>query len=85
MKLHEAIQHVMDQSIPGEHWFRPVSWKGIKKAYALNTMRFPTSSNAHMTLEVPSPRGGNPGMTFYAEDLAGDWEILSPDVVLKGE
>jgi hypothetical protein len=34
---------------------------------------------------VPSSRGGEYHMTYTIRHLIDDWEVVSPDVVLKGE
>jgi hypothetical protein len=68
MKLHEAIE-----ALTADHWFRPVSWRGSGVAYAVK--------EGH-SFFVPSSRGGIEGMTGDLNDLAGEWELTTPDDVL---
>lgn len=67
MKLHEAIE-----ALPPGEWFRPIKWRGHRTAYCI------VSGEIYL---VPCPRGGVPIMTTNANLLAGEWEIVSPDVV----
>lgn len=67
MKIHEAILNA------GDNWIRPVSWQGSGLAYCIKL---------NATHIVPSSSGGNLGMTASIDELIGDWEIVSPDVVL---
>jgi len=68
MKLHEAIEQAVDQ------WFRPVAWRGSGMAFMLKKGE---------TYVVPNSHGGRKFMTTVTGELAGDWEILDPDDVLK--
>lgn len=70
MKLHEAL--TVPEVIAGTLWFRPVGWIG-PYAYALQDGVVQT---------VPTSRGGHPGITPYADLLAGEWEVVTVDRVL---
>lgn len=67
MKLHEALMQV------GDNWLRPRAWTGCGQAYCVER---------GATKLVPSSRGAEMGMTAIVEYLTGDWEIISPGVVL---
>ena len=70
MKLHEVLAQAQDHE---GVWFRPSSWAGAGQAYTIKEGGI---------FEVPSSRGGRPGMTSSPELLAGDWETVDPDAVL---
>ncbi len=76
MKMHEAI---VDLLLPEnkEMWIRPVCWKASGLAYCLDR----TSKSL---LLVPGNGGGAYHMTYSVRNLIDDWEVVSPDVVLKG-
>jgi hypothetical protein len=57
----------------GDAWFRPVGWRSTNSAFVLKDGR---------SYRVPSSRGGVLGMTPDATELAGDWEVVTPDTVL---
>lgn len=77
MKLHQVIRIVKHKPIPSEYWFRPVSWRGHHAAYALDfTCKY--------VEYVPTPRGGQRSMTYHADLLEEDWEIVTPDEVCEG-
>lgn len=67
MKISDAIRK------SDGNWFRPVKWRGAGMAYCLK------DTDTHL---VPSARGGDCGMTPDADALVGEWEIVTPDVVL---
>ena len=67
MKISEAIRK------SDGNWFRPIKWRGGGMAYCLK------GGDTH---QVPSARGGDCGMTHDADALVGDWEIVTPNVVL---
>lgn len=77
MKMHEAIASLL---LPEnkEVWVRPCCWAGWYQAYRLD-------SRAFSLILVPGSRGGEYHMTYIVRHLIDDWEIVSPDVVLKGE
>ncbi|WP_234265222.1 hypothetical protein [Hydrogenophaga sp. NFH-34] len=51
------------------YWFRPVSWRGLGKAY--------TFQNG-MIVQVPNPLCDfSQGLNLAPPDLAGEWEITS--------
>jgi hypothetical protein len=70
MKLHEALSEAQD----GEMWFRPVDWSGTSYAYVVR------GGYTHL---VPNHKGGHLEMTAKATLLLGEWEVVSPDTVLK--
>ena len=72
MKLHEVLRLPEVQS--GELWFRPVDWQYVPQAFVVQD---------GMVFTVPTSRGGHPGITAYVDLLAGVWEAVSADVVLK--
>lgn len=71
MKLHEVLKH--PDVISREKWFRPVGWKKIPMAYTLKDGGI---------YSVPNARGGRFGITGFADELAGEWEVVEPAVVL---
>ncbi len=71
MRLHEVIN---EATLSGSAWFRPTSWHSTGMAYVIK------DGNTHV---VPSSGGGTLGMTSSPELLSGDWEVVSPDVVLN--
>lgn len=77
MKIHEAIEALL---LPEnkEMWARPCCWAGWHQAYCLDR-------TALSLMLVPSSRGGDYHMTYTIRHLIDDWEIVSPNVVLKGE
>ena len=77
MKMHEAI---FDLLLPEnkEMWARPRCWVGWQQAYCLDRTEL-------SLMLVPSSRGGEYHMTYTIRHLIDDWEVVSPDVVLKGE
>jgi len=77
MKMHEAIEALL---LPEnkEMWIRPICWTGWTQAYC------PDRSSTSLLL-VPGSRGGDYHMTYTIRYLVDDWEVVSPDVVLKGE
>lgn len=77
MKMHEAIEALL-LSKNKEMWIRPVCWFGWEQAYCLD--RFSTELEF-----VPGRGGGEAWMTYTIRHLVDDWEVVSPDVVLKGE
>lgn len=76
MKLHEALKH--PKVVAGDMWIRPVGWEKIPVAYAV---RDGGSRNASV-ISVPSANGGRLGITFHVDELAGEWEVVEPSVVL---
>lgn len=58
----------------GDMWFRPVIWRGSGQAYCVK--------DGHCYL-VPNARGGIRGMTSSVKYLSGEWEVVSPNEVLK--
>jgi len=77
MKLHEAIETLM---LPEnyEQWTRPISWRGCQQAFCL-------SSDKQDVQIVPGNGGGRSYMSCSVSVLTGEWEIVSPDIVLDGE
>jgi hypothetical protein len=77
MKLHEAIEALM---LPDNDykWIRPVSWQGGMQAFCL-------SCDKTDTLCVPGNGGGRSYMSSSTFVLMDDWEIVDPDVVLRGD
>lgn len=73
MKLHEVLEQYDENS---NLWFRPVSWKGAKQAFV---------SKGGTVYNVPSPRGGEFGITPYIEYLKADWELVNSHDVLNGK
>lgn len=72
MKLHEVLLYINDDE--DGNWFRPRRWKGRGLAFTIK---------AGEIYRVPSSRGGELFMSYNPEDLMDDWEIISPDNVLK--
>ena len=70
MKLHEAL--VSPDVVDGILWFRPVGWIG-PYAFAVRD---------GVVLTVPTSRGGHPGITPFADVLAGEWEVVTAGQVL---
>jgi len=77
MKLHEAIETLMIPYNWGK-WMRPVSWRGCRQAYTLDATKTETQL-------VPGNGGGRSYMSCSVSVLTGEWEIVSPDIVLDGE
>ncbi len=70
MKIQKAISMMLERPV---FWFRPVAWDGTGKAYTLK------DGMIHL---VPTPHGGEPGVTADAKLLAGEWEVIDPNIVL---
>lgn len=70
MLLQDVIKHAQQT---GE-WFRPATWASDGIAYRL-------SSNGQ-TLIVPTSNNGHPQMTCSVGELLGEWETISPIVIL---
>lgn len=72
MTVDQAVRR--QDVISGAMWFRPKEWKGSGQALTFDY------ESKRRVLIVPDKRGGaawNP----TREDLAGDWEVVSPDIV----
>lgn len=74
MKLHEVVEELTHHYTGADRWFRPATWSGTGEAFAITD---------GMTKLVPSARGGQVWMTCRVVELMGDWEIVTPDVVIK--
>ena len=73
MTIQEAIKAVVESNYT--IWFRPVSLRGTGYAYVVNELK----STGEILL-VPTARGGVPA-SFRSNDILGEWETVSPDVV----
>lgn len=58
----------------GKLWCRPISWKGSVEALTLK--------NDELLL-VPTLKGGSRYSLNYIEDIITEWEIVTPEEVLK--
>ena len=77
MKLHEAIEALM---LPENDykWIRPVHWRGTMTAFRL-------SYDKRDMQIVPDNGGGRSYMTCSVSALISDWEVVDPEVVLRGD
>lgn len=76
LSISEALTHADFAS--KDKWARPVSWKGLHIA-----ITFDVHSEKDLVV-VPSARGG---LVWRAtiDELADDWELVDPGVVLAGD
>lgn len=76
MKLHEVLKH--PEVVSGDKWFRPVGWEKIPVAFCLKE----GNTRSAAVYSVPDARGGRLGITAFADELAGEWEVVDSAVVL---
>ena len=69
LKLHEVL--ALPAVLSGDLWIRPVGSLGYGYCVAHGRCCI-----------VPTSRGGKPYMTADVNDLAGDWEAVTPSKVL---
>lgn len=77
MKLPDVLKNGAVAS--GEMWFRPATWRRTGAAYVVKDC----GTRAAAIWRVPLGKGPELGITPYAEELAGDWVIVTPDEVLN--
>lgn len=77
MKLPDVLKH--GAVAAGEMWFRPVTCRRTGAAYVVKD----SGTRAAAVWRVPLGKGPGLGITPYAEELSGDWEIVTPDEVLN--
>ena len=70
-KLNDVL--AMEDVVMGTLWFRPVGWP---KGHAFCVK----GRDVH---RVPGPRGGTIGISTGIYELAGEWEAVTPDEVLR--
>jgi hypothetical protein len=58
-------------------WFRPVGWDGNMSAYRVHF------GTVHY-LETEDEEG-TPHLNFCVDTLTSEWEVVSPETVMKGE
>ena len=67
-----TLQAALQISVERDEWFRPVSWSGSGRALRVR------EGKVH---NVPHGFGGYLAMFPHPDDVSGEWEVVSPDVV----
>ena len=67
-----TIQEAMQVAFEKDQWFRPFSMRGTGYAFCTEgtSVKF-----------VPTMKGGAPARFPDVDDICGEWEVVSPDVV----
>lgn len=82
MNIVQAVEtaRLLNEANGVDWWFRPKSWKGSGIALAYSGSK----DSPDLIIVVPhGPSGAFPAQLPRGRDIVGDWEVVSPDQVLK--
>jgi hypothetical protein len=74
VKLHEILQ--LPSVLSGDVWIIPKDWMPCPMAFSVRG-----KGSAATVVSVPSPRGGEVGISPYVSALSGEWMVVSPDTI----
>ena len=67
-----TLQAALQISVERDEWFRPVSWRGCRMALCVRYGEVQSVPHAH---------GGERALFPNPDDILGEWEVVSPEVV----